>query len=133
MDLSPGGRSADDGRAHGQLTDERAAAGEILRRYARTRGSGRRLVRCGPTNYEKAMRDRYGNWSHLPKEKIIFDSRERAQEAADALTALLGWNRQRPYACTRSRHGHYHLTRDGTEGGNHGATCSGVQQQGRGR
>lgn len=95
---------------------------QILLKYARTKRQGAKLARCGPSNYERAMRERYGNWKHLPKMKIIFDSRALAQAAADELTDRLGWARQRPYACNRSSHGHHHLTHDGgkkrrTEGG----------------
>lgn len=80
----------------------------LLAKYARISRGGRPML-CGPSVAERRVRDTYEAWNDVPKPRVIFDSRERAQAFADAVYALLGGRRQEPFACSRSKHGHHHL------------------------
>jgi len=63
------------------------------------------LVRCTATK-----REQLGKGEHLGAEgKVVYDSVELAQRAADALVAA-GLGRLYAYPCGRSRTGHAHLT-----------------------
>lgn len=83
--------------------------GRVLARYARLMGSGRPEV-CRPGRRERVERDPrstvFGNDG-----KVIYPDRDAAECAARELEAL-GARAQRPYLCSRSRKGHFHLTTD---------------------
>lgn len=88
---------------------------QIIARYARHFPYGRRgPMRCWPGAEEKRERREQVHGRNGFRErpgsdgKVIYDTVELAEEAAAAF-ALLGAV-QRPYPCSRSRHGHYHLT-----------------------
>jgi hypothetical protein len=70
-----------------------------------------RLIKGGP-QYGQPMRCKRGGGELYPSGsdgKVIYDTEAAARAAASALE-LLGMERQSPYPCPRSRHGHYHLT-----------------------
>ncbi|MHA6793622.1 hypothetical protein ACVGVM_08920 [Pseudonocardia bannensis] len=86
-----------------------AARAEVLVRYARLMRIGRPVV-CLPSRAElsgEAPR-RQGRGSDG---KVIYPDRESAEAAARELERL-GSRALRAYMCSRSRHGHYHLTTD---------------------
>lgn len=87
------------------VLDERVRA-SIIKQYARPlwSGSDNKPMRC------KAGKDERGGGLLAAEGKIIYDSLEQAQAAADAMWRLLHERRQFPYPCERSKHGHYHLT-----------------------
>ena len=87
--------------------------GRVLARYARLMRSGRPEV-CRPGRRERIERD--------PRPavagddgKVIYPDRDAAECAARELEAL-GGRPQRPYLCSRSRKGHFHLTTDHPRG-----------------
>ncbi len=88
-----------------------AGRAEVLIRYARLATSGRPVF-CTPSRAEIAgavpLRQSRGT-----NGKVIYGSREAAEAAARELE-VLGANRLRPYRCSRSRSGHFHLTTDTT-------------------
>lgn len=76
----------------------------VLVQYARLNSSGH-PVRCRPTRTERAA----GKTN--PDGKVIFDRLDDAMAAAVELRRLTG-QPKRAYRCNRSRHEHFHLTRD---------------------
>lgn len=115
-ELEARARSVEQARRRAAMTaDMRRAKNAILARYARrmTPG-GKRLMRCIPTQDERAglveSRTTPGN-----TDKLIFDTRDQANACALEMTALTGVA-MRPYHCPRhrpGRDGHWHLTTDG--------------------
>ncbi|WP_214368690.1 hypothetical protein [Pseudonocardia sp. H11422] len=86
-----------------------AARAEVLVRYARLMRIGRPVV-CLPSRAELSgrMPRRQGQGSDG---KIIYPDRDSAEAAARELEQL-GSRALRAYMCSRSRHGHFHLTTD---------------------
>lgn len=80
---------------------------EILTAYARLGQSGR-PVTCRAPEKEIAYRSKH----RLPplKDKVIFDTVERAKTCAERMSLVLGIKIMRAYQCPRSTHGHFHLT-----------------------
>lgn len=84
----------------------------IIRQYARpTRGDPDQPMRCTAGKAEHA------EGLLAPQGKIIYDSQEQAQAAADAMHRLLSERQQFPHPCERSKYGHYHLTTQRRERG----------------
>lgn len=74
----------------------------VLDRYAR-HGTDGKLILCMPSPWAEHERDRHSAG------KVIYDSLGLAQ-AAEREFRQMGAARQYPYPCSRSRHGHHHLT-----------------------
>ena len=83
--------------------------GRVVARYARLMRSGRPEV-CKPGRRERLVLDPrsavFGSDG-----KVIYPDRDAAECAARELETL-GGRPQRPYLCSRSRKGHFHLTTD---------------------
>ena len=90
-----------------RVRDERR--GDVVLRHARLTGRGRPTF-CSPSRGEATgvvqLRSGAGTDG-----KVIYPTREAAEAAARELEGL-GARRLRPYLCSRSRHGHYHLATD---------------------
>ena len=100
-------RSSDEIRVAHVVRDEQR--GEVVLRHARLTGRGRPTF-CSPSRAEQtgAVRLASGNGTDG---KVIYPTREAAEAAARELQEL-GARRLRPYLCSRSRHGHFHLATD---------------------
>jgi hypothetical protein len=83
--------------------------GDVVLRHARLTGRGRPTF-CSPSRAEQTgvVHLRSGSGTDG---KVIYPTRDAAEAAARELESL-GARRLRPYLCSRSRHGHYHLTTD---------------------
>jgi hypothetical protein len=88
-----------------------AARGEVLLRHARLASSGKPVF-CTPSRAELAglVAPRAGRGTDG---KVIYPTRQAAEAAARELQEL-GARALRPYRCSRSRRGHFHLTTDTT-------------------
>ncbi|BCK58365.1 hypothetical protein [Nocardia wallacei] len=76
----------------------------VLVQYARLNSAGH-PVRCRPSRAERTAGKTH------PDGKVIFDRLDDAMSAAIELQQLTG-EAKRAYRCNRSRHEHFHLTRD---------------------
>jgi hypothetical protein len=96
-------------QASHRVRDERR--GDVVLRHARLTGRGRPTF-CSPSRAEVTgiVQLRSGSGTDG---KVIYPTREAAEAAARELEDL-GARRLRPYLCSRSRHGHYHLATDRT-------------------
>lgn len=94
-------------QASHRVRDERR--GDVVLRHARLTGRGRPTF-CSPSRAEATgvVHLRAGSGTDG---KVIYPTREAAEAAARELEDL-GARRLRPYLCSRSRHGHYHLATD---------------------
>jgi hypothetical protein len=94
-------------QASHRVRDERR--GDVVLRHARLTGRGRPTF-CSPSRAETTgvVHLRAGSGTDG---KVIYPTREAAEAAARELEDL-GARRLRPYLCSRSRHGHYHLATD---------------------
>lgn len=82
---------------------------KIIKKYARIRPSGY-VIKCTPSQDELsgvAERRAHKGGDY----KVIYDTREAADACGKELESV-GLDPQRPYPCTRSRKGHWHLTHD---------------------
>lgn len=90
--------------------EQKLAARAIIRKYARTFPKTGEPMRCTPSQWEihnPALRVQ----GQRTDSKFIYNTRGDAADCARELEAI-GYDPQRPHECRRSRHGHYHLTRD---------------------
>jgi hypothetical protein len=86
-----------------------AARAEVLARHGRLTRAGRPIF-CRPSRAEAEGRAA-SRQSSGSDGKVIYSTREDAEAAARELEAL-GARPLRPYVCSRSRGGHFHLTTD---------------------
>jgi hypothetical protein len=100
-------RGSDEIRVAHVVRDEQR--GEVVLRYARLTGRGRPTF-CSPTRAEQTGAVRIASGTGTDG-KVIYPTREAAEAAARELQEL-GARRLRPYLCSRSRHGHFHLATD---------------------
>ena len=100
-------RGSDEIRMAHVVRDEQR--GEVVLRYARLTGRGRPTF-CSPTRAEQSGAIRIASGTGTDG-KVIYPTREAAEAAARELEEL-GARRLRPYLCSRSRHGHFHLATD---------------------
>ena len=100
-------RGSDEIRVAHVVRDEQR--GEVVLRYARLTGRGRPTF-CSPTRAEQSGAVRLASGTGTDG-KVIYPTREAAEAAARELQEL-GARRLRPYLCSRSRHGHFHLATD---------------------
>lgn len=98
-------------RAEWKTTDREALL-TVLARHARLSGNGQPM-RCTPSREQLAAGHPGGLQSAY---KIIYDNRAAARACERELHKTFGGPRQRAHVCPRSRHGHFHLTRQGAPG-----------------
>lgn len=95
-------------RMNGRIVRDVARA-EVVARYARTLPSGRPMY-CKPSREERSG-EVVRKQGPGTDGKVIYPNKDAADAAGRELEAL-GGRPLRPYACKRSRNGHFHLTTD---------------------
>ncbi len=84
------------------------AAASIYHKHCRKYPKSQRPIHCVPSFEETIVRD--SQRLKKKQKKLIYDSKEIAEQCALEITQTCGLPIQRAYPCPRSHHGHYHLT-----------------------